>query len=432
MTRKVRPDALARVVAETYAKSANAEMTNQDLFEGLADAGVVPREALRKMTPVGKSGAKHCLAQRQLRWAQQNLARAQLLERDPKKRGVWRLTTEGKQQFVRPAPRRVLLGFSTDLGLALWGTAQDVFSNWDEPIVLALSSPPYPLAKQRAYGNPALAQYVDFVVGLVEPIVRNLAYGGSIVLNLSQDCFEEGSPARSTVLERTLIALEDRLGLRIIDRIPWVNASKPPGPTRYASITRTHLNVAWEPVYWLSPHPHALRSDNRRVLLEHTQRHLDLIHGGGEKRARSNSDGAYTLRPGRSFARVTEGRIQRNVLEMGHACTGQQAYKKRAREMGLPAHGAPFPEALARFFVKFMTEPGDLCADFCAGSQTMPVVCEELGRRWVSAEVMGEFIRGGAERLRHAPGFMLHDDLLDGLRLKHLHPTMEGQTSLDI
>ena len=84
MTRKVRPDALARVVAETYAKSANAEMTNQDLFEGLADAGVVPREALRKMTPVGKSGAKHCLAQRQLRWAHQNLARAQLLERDPK------------------------------------------------------------------------------------------------------------------------------------------------------------------------------------------------------------------------------------------------------------------------------------------------------------------------------------------------------------
>ncbi|MFX7961290.1 site-specific DNA-methyltransferase, partial [Acinetobacter baumannii] len=77
---------------------------------------------------------------------------------------------------------------------ALWGTAQDVFSNWQEPLVLALSSPPYALAKQRAYGNPALAQYVDFIVELDEPIVRHLAYGGSIVLNLSQDCFEEGSP----------------------------------------------------------------------------------------------------------------------------------------------------------------------------------------------------------------------------------------------
>jgi site-specific DNA-methyltransferase (cytosine-N4-specific) len=56
------------------------------------------------------------------------------------------------------------------------------------------------------------------------------------------------------------------------------------------------LNSAWEPIYWFSNSPLRLHSDNRRILREHTDRHMALIMAGGEKRARSASDGAYTIR----------------------------------------------------------------------------------------------------------------------------------------
>ena len=80
--------------------------------------------------------------------------------------------------------------------------------------------------------------------------------------------------------ERLLLALHDRLGLRLMDRLIWENRSKPPGPFQYASKARTQLNVVYEPIYWLTNNPHAVKSNNRRVLLEHTEKHLKLIRQG--------------------------------------------------------------------------------------------------------------------------------------------------------
>lgn len=421
---------LLDAVAKAYAKADSSTMNNRTLFEMLADEQVVARDELARKSPVGRAGRRHSVMQRQLRWHQQTLKHLGLLERDPQRRGVWRLTGEGKRQFVCPAPRKVLLGFSTELGIALWASAEDAFSVIDVPLCLALASPPYPIAKGRAYGRAPLSDYVDFICKLTEPIVRHLVPGGSLVLNVSNDVFEPEMPARSIYLERLVVALVDRLGLHLVDRLPWVNLSKPPGPVRYASLERTHLNSGWEPCYWFTTDPRRLRSDNRRVLIEHTRRQQQLIDAGGEQRQRSFSDGAYTLRPGRSFANDTPGRIARNVLSFGHACAGQQAYKRAARALGLPVHGAPFPEALVRFLVEFMTKPGDSVADFCAGSQTTAAVCEELGRPWVTTEIIGEYVRGGAERLKDCPGFVLHGDLVDGLRRRHEHQTMDGQDQL--
>lgn len=207
--------------------------------------------------------------------------------------------------------------------------------------------------------------------------------------------------------ERLMLALHEKLGLYKVDELVWVNKSKPPGPVQWASKTRVQLNVAYEPVLWLTNDPRRLRSDNRRVLQEHTERHLALIHGGGEQRDGSYSDGAYNIRAGR-FGNPTAGRIPRNVLEFGHACADQQLYKRLAREQGLPVHGAPMPLELAKFLVGFMTEPEDLVVDPFSGSQTTPKAAELLGRRWLSTETTLEYVWGGANRFRDEPGFKLH------------------------
>lgn len=160
-------------------------------------------------------------------------------------------------------------------------------------------------------------------------------------------------------------------------------------------------------IYWLTNDPKHLRSDNRRVLQAHSDRHLKLIQQGGEQRSASFSDGAYTIHPGR-FGNPTPGKIPRNVLTFGHACRDQRAYKEAARAAGLPAHGAPMPLSLASFLVEFLSAPGDLVVDPWGGSFTSAKAAELLGRRWLSTEIMLQYVLGGAIRFRDCLGFQQH------------------------
>lgn len=372
-------------------------LDNAALYDQVSALAGVPRDAMERREPIGASGQRHSLAKRRVRWQQQTAKKLGLLEKVPGQRGKWRLTGEGLRKLGRASAGVALIAFSTELGLAIWGAWEDVFPKLDEPIALLLSSPPFPLAKPRAYGNPTQQQYVDFICAAMEPIVRNLLPGGSIVLNVSQDIFEPGMPSRSLYLERMVLALHDRLGLHLMDRIPWVNASKAPGPVAYASGTRQQLNVAWEPIYWFTNSPKECFSDNRRVLEPHTEKHMKLIARGGEQREQVHSDGAYRLRKG-SFGNATEGRIPRNVLQMGHHCSEVKRMNRYARDNGLQAHGAPMPLALADKLVRFLTRPGDLVADNFAGRLTTGKAAEMNGRRWICTEREGDYLAAGMTR----------------------------------
>lgn len=190
--------------------------------------------------PASPSGAAaRCTAPSGARSAgwPQTLKQLGLIERVPGERGVWRATAKGRKgEELTPAPTKVvMLGFSTELGIALWGDCADIFTRIDEPIHLCLTSPPYPLAQPRAYGNPTEAQYSDFICRMMEPIVKNLVAGGSICINISNDIFLKGSPARSLYRERLVIALHERLGLWKMDEFIWHDNSKAPGPVRSVS-----------------------------------------------------------------------------------------------------------------------------------------------------------------------------------------------------
>jgi DNA modification methylase len=394
-------------VLHAYSAKDNGVLDNRTLYERVAKATGKTDKELNERVPIGAAGALHNPFARKVRWYQQTLKTAGILERVESERGVWSLTKPASKDLNKISPTVSLVGFSTDLGVAILGCAESVFASRMDEITLVITSPPYPLHTPRAYGNPTLDQYVDWICKMLEPVVRNLVPGGSICLNLSNDIFEPGMPARSIYREELVVALHRRLGLWKMDELIWHNPSKPPGPLRYASIDRTQLNVAWEPVYWFTNDPRRVKSNNRRVLQPHTERHLDLIHNGGEQRTASFSDGAYLLKPG-SYGNKTEGRIPRNILTFGHRCSAQTAYKKAARELGLPVHGAPFPLKLASFLIEFLSEPGDLVADLFMGSFTVADAAERLGRRWLGTECMIEYVLGGSTRFTSAPGFRNH------------------------
>ncbi len=373
------------------------EVGNEDLYETLVKQGAIDRDELKRQEPIGESGKMYSPLKRQLRWQQQTFKALGLLERIPSRRGAWRATAKAKADLTPAPPKVTMLGFSTKLGLALWSSCNDVFDKLEEPIVLCLTSPPYCLAKPRAYGNPPVSEYVDFICRSLEPIVKNLVRGGTVALNISNDVFEPGSPARSLYRERLVIALYDRLHLYKMDMLCWHNPSKPPSPVQWASKERMQLNVSYEPIYILCNDPRASLADNRRVLQAHTERHLNLIRNGGEQRERTFSDGAYRLKVG-SFGSETAGRIPRNVLTFGHRCSDQIKMRKAAAEVGIPPHGAPMPLALAKFLVEYLSRPGDLVVDPFGGSMTTGKAAEELGRRWIATELMLEHIEAGQLR----------------------------------
>ena len=372
-------------------------LSNDSLYGQLTERGALSDADLRERRAIGASGQQHSPAKRRVRWIQQTLRSMGLIERIPEARGMWRATPKAKGELTPASPKVVMLGFHTELGIAVWGEATEVLARIDQPIHLFLASPPYPLRQPRRYGNPSADQYVDFICSVLEPVVRTLAPGGVVSLNVSNDIFVEGSPERSTYREEMVIALKQRLGLLKMDEILWNNPCKPPGPLQWASKHRMQLGVAYEPIYYFSNDPLKCLADNRRILQPHTKAQQRLIERGGESRTASNADGAYRIQPG-SYGNATAGRIQRNILNVSHNCPSQRALREKTDALGLPRHGAVMPLKLAKMLVEFFCPPGGLVVDPFAGSFTTALAAEETGRRWICADKHLEYLRVGKLR----------------------------------
>lgn len=158
------------------------------------------------------------------------------------------------------------------------------------------------LSAQKAAGLCRSLQndsdYIDFIVEAIRPIARQLVNGGSVVLNIGQDIFNPGQPSRSLYPERLLLALCEKLNLYLMDRVPWVNMSKPPSPTYWACRKKVQLLAGHEMIFWLTNNPDAVRSCNQRVLQPHTESHSALVARGGENRTTIYGDGAHVVKPG--------------------------------------------------------------------------------------------------------------------------------------
>lgn len=397
-------------IGAAYAEAPGGALENATLYRLVAERAGMDPTHMNARSPIGIAGSLRSPVKRKIRWYQQTLKQLGVIERIPGERGIWRLTESAGNDLHKAASGVKLVAFSTDLGVAIWGRCQEVFSGLGEPIALCVTSPPYPLRQARAYGNPDEARYVDFICHALEPVVRNLLPGGSIVLNISNDIFEPKSPARSLYVERLILALHDRLGLALMDRMPWVNFSKPPGPTYWACVNRVQLTTAYEPVFWFTNDPARVRSDNRRVLEPHTDRHTKLMRAGGACRTAVYGDGAYKIRPD-SYGRITEGKIPRNVIQRGHSCNDTRAYREHAAALGLPPHGAMYPTSIPDFFIRFLTEPGELVVDTFGGTIKTGLAAERLGRRWFVTEWILEYLRGAAELFRNHTGFDMHPAL---------------------
>ena len=73
-------------------------------------------------------------------------------------------------------------------------------------------------------------------------------------------------------------------------------------------------------------------------------------------------------------------------------------YLRGCKSLGIKAHPARFPSKLPEFFIRFLTDPGDLVVDIFSSSNTTGFVAEEEGRHWLALEQEIQYIAASSFR----------------------------------
>lgn len=284
--------------------------------------------------------------------------------------------------------------YATQLGACYHGDALALMRQLpDASVSLVVTSPPYALRRKKSYGNVAVDDYADWFMPFAEQIHRVLRDDGSFVFELAPP-WRRGTGTRSLLLYELILKLCQRFHL--VQELYWHNPSRLPSPAEYVTIRRTRVKDAVNVVWWLSKTP-SPRADNRRVLRPYS-RSMHRLFREGVRPARRPSE--HKISEG--FDRDNGGAIPSNLLQIANT-TSRDDYLGRCRAAGLPIHPARFPAALPEFFVRFLTEEGDLVLDPFAGSNVTGQVAESLGRRWLAAEINGDYVAGSRLRFEGQP-----------------------------
>lgn len=333
---------------------------------------------------IQSAGQNFNIFERNVRWARQVAVARGLI--DAARRGIWDLTEAGKANLRNIVRGVMLTVYETDSGFILWADATDALSIIEKNLVqLIFTSPPYPLLREKTYGNMDERRWLDWMLRLCEGWRELLTPSGSMMINLGPT-WTAGKPTQSLYVERLLIALEEQLGIHLLQRLDWWNPGKLPCPAEYVTVKRIRVTPAVEPVLWLSPNPDA-NASNRNVLREYSD---------SMKRAMAQGSQGTMVRPsGHTVAptMLTDngGSIAHSLLQIANT-DSNSAFLRTLRETGRTPHPARFPEALAEFGIKLASEEGDVVYDPMSGSGTTFVVAHRLNRRGIASEKSLEYI----------------------------------------
>lgn len=294
--------------------------------------------------------------------------------------------------------------YKTKLGKLYNADSLDVMAKQPSGTVdLVVTSPPYALHFKKEYGNADQQDYVRWFIPFAEQIKRILKPEGSFVLNIG-GTWTPGAPVRSLYHYRLLLALCDHVGFNLAQEFFWYNPAKMPAPAEWVNVRRIRVKDSTEYIFWLSASP-LPKADNRKVLAEYSNDMKRLIKRG---LANTKRPSGHIIKG--SFASDKGGAIPGNVIQAEldkygdmFQCGNNESnseYIKQSKALGRKIHPARFPAELPRFFIEFLTDPGDLVLDPFAGSNTTGAVAEELGRRWIGIELDEEYANDSHLRFR--------------------------------
>lgn len=305
------------------------------------------------------------------------------------------------------------VAYQTQLGICVQGTAESVLqmeplNRYRHAVDLIFTSPPFPLNRKKKYGNVQGEEYIRWLASFAPMFREMLSPTGSIVIEVG-NAWEPGRPVMSTLALEALLAFLKEGRFELCQQFVWQNPARLPSPAQWVNVERIRVKDAFTYLWWMAPTDRP-KADNKRILKEYSSAMKDLL------RTKKYNSG---VRPSEhhigstSFLTNNEGAIPSNVITVSNEHDDDMApsnvitmsnthantdYLNYCRANALPRHPARMPIELAEFFIKFLTEAGDLVLDPFAGSNTTGSAAERLGRRWVAIEPQLDYIRGSKGR----------------------------------
>jgi DNA modification methylase len=294
------------------------------------------------------------------------------------------------------------LAYATSLGEAHCGDSLDLLKGLpDASVNLAFTSPPFALQRKKAYGNPDQSEYVDWLAAFAEILKPKLTDDGSFVLDLG-GAYNRGLPTRSLYNFRVLLRFCDELGYHLAEDFYWFNPSKLPSPIEWVNKRNLRAKDSVNTVWWFSKTEWP-KANVTRVLAAYSERMKKLLADPAGFYSPKKRPSGHDISAG--FGTNNGGAIPSNLLEFPNS-ESNSSYLAACRLLDLQAHPARFPPKLPEFFIRFLTNPGDLVLDFFAGSNTTGMVAEREGRRWLAYELDPEYTGTSAFRFM-PPGIEL-------------------------
>jgi DNA modification methylase len=290
-------------------------------------------------------------------------------------------------------PRKLIRSFyKTRLGEMMWGDSRAWLLNVAKPgsVDLIMTSPPFGLVRKKSYGNEDADQYCDWFRPFAEGFKRALSDQGSLVIDIGGSWIA-GQPTRSLYHFKLLIMLVEEFGFHLCQEHYWWNPSKLPSPAEWVNIRRVRVKDAVNSIWWLSKTPFP-KASNRRVLQPYSKSMQDLLANGYVAKLRPSGHDISE-----KFSRNNGGSVPPNLLAVANTESNGR-YQDYCREKNLPIHPARFPAALPEYFVRMLTDAGDLVVDPFAGSCVTGAVAEALDRKWVCCELDEQYLEGAMAR----------------------------------
>ncbi len=262
-----------------------------------------------------------------------------------------------------------------------------------ESVDLVVTSPPFALLRQKEYGNKAQDKYVSWLTKFGREIHRILKSTGSFVLDLG-GAYVKGKPVRSLYNYRVLIKFCDDLGFFLAEEFFWHNPSKLPSPIEWVNKRKIRTKDSVNTVWWFSKTPFP-KADVSNILIPYSDRMKKLLKNPDKYYDPKKRPSGHDISS--AFKKNNGGAISSNLLIFPNS-ESNSIYLSLCKKLNQKAHPARFPAKLPEFFIKFLTNTGDLVVDIFAGSNTTGEVAEKLKRKWLAFEINEEYVKNSLLR----------------------------------
>ena len=280
---------------------------------------------------------------------------------------------------------------STTLGRIEHGDSLEVLSTMpDRSVDLVMTSPPFGLVRKKEYGNVDADDYLNWFRPFAQLFKRLLKESGSLVIDIG-GAWNQGLPTRHLYHFKLLIMLCEEFGFHLAQDYYWWNPSKLPTPAEWVTVRRIRVKDAINCVWWLSPSPWP-KASNRRVLQPYSESMQELLRNGYKAMKRPSGHEISE-----NFNIDNGASIPPNLIAIPNT-ESNSYYLRYCKERNIKAHPARYPSALPEYFIRMLTDTGEMVVDPFAGSCVTGEVAERLGRHWICCELLEDYLRGALGR----------------------------------